>query len=361
MDETPQNGAFGKNLLSSVSIEVLDPLADSTWDNFVSNFQDHTVFHRSAWARVLADTYGHRPFYLKVSVAGTEAALVPLMEVNSCITGRRGISLPFSDFAGPLWMDRRYADAVYAGLLDFACQRKWKHLEFRGGSIPPAGVTAFQTYASHQLDLRQGVDAIESGYDPAVRRAIRKSEQSGLEITIESNMNAMNAFYSLHGRTRKRHGLPPQPLSFFQSIAKNLVANGLGSVVLARTGGVPVAGAVFLHSGNQAVYKFGASDSEYWPARPNHGVMAVAIRALIKAGYANLHFGRTSPNDEGLIRFKLSWGAVAQSLTYHRYHCHSHRWLSATAAPVESYPVIFGRLPLACNRFAGRLIYPHLD
>ena len=106
------------NLRSAgITIEQINPLAGSRWDDLASIHPDQTIFHHSAWARVLVETYGHQPFYLNVSVDGADAALVPLMEVRSCITGCRGVSLPFSDFAGPLWHDSQHSPLVYKALL----------------------------------------------------------------------------------------------------------------------------------------------------------------------------------------------------------------------------------------------------
>ncbi len=346
---------------SGIEIERIDPLADDRWDGIIANQVDSSIFHHSAWARVLTETYNHQPFYLRISVQGAETALVPLMEVKSRITGNRGISLPFSDFAGPLWTHADQAPTVYAALLELAALRKWKHLELRGGPIPPAGEKSFQTYDSHHLDLRKGVESIYRNVDASVRRAIRKSESSGIIVTVERSLEAMDEFYVLHGRTRRRHGLPPQPPEFFKSIAKHLVERKLGTIVLARFADVPVAGAVFLHFGSRAIYKFGASDSEHWPLRPNHGVMWAGIRELVKIGCDQLQFGRTSPADEGLARFKLSWGSVRKPLSYFRHDRRANAWLTTDHFPAESHPLIFGHLPIACNRLAGRLIYPHLD
>lgn len=356
-----QSFLFERLRQAGVEIERIDPLADDTWDQAVTAREDHTVFHRSAWARVLAESYGHQPFHLRISIHGREAALVPLMAVNSPFTGNRGVSLPFSDFAGPLWTDELQAPRVYSVLVELASAQKWKHLEIRGGLIPPAGAKSFQTYDSHHLDLSQGVASIFQNLDASARRAIRKSESSGIQVTVERSLKAMDDFYQLHGRTRRRHGLPPQPRRFFKGIATHLVESGLGTVVLARLADVPVAGAVFLHSAGRAIYKFGASDTAHWPARPNHAVMWSAIRELAGIGCRELQFGRTSPLDEGLTRFKRSWGAVSTPLCYFRHDGQAAAWVSADRPPAASHPLIFGRLPIACNRIAGRLIYPHLD
>lgn len=346
---------------SRAVIEIIDPLSDGDWDARVTTREDHTIFHRSAWARVLADTYGHRPNYLRFLIDSREVALVPLMEVRSFLTGRRGISLPFSDFASPLWTEIGQADEVYKGMMDFARDRKWDHLEIRGGSVKPPGARPFHNYDGHQLDLRQGIEMIWRGLDSSVRRAIRKAECSGIEVTTDRSLEAMKSFYELHGRTRRRHGLPPQPSRFFEAIARNLIGQGLGEIVLARCAGIPIAGAVFFHSGRSAIYKFGASDSEYWPSRPNHLIIWTAIRELVKIGCRELHFGRTSNDDLGLVRFKLSWGAVSTPLPYYRHDSKDMNWLVSDLHPAGRHTEIFGRLPIALNRLAGRLIYPHLD
>lgn len=344
-----------------LKIEIIDPLAGDSWDEIVTAHEDHTVFHRSAWARVLAETYGHRPYYLEISSSGQRVALVPLMEVASWITGRRGVSIPFSDFGGPLWTDLQQSARVYKLLLELAAKQKWKHLEIRGDCTLSAEMAAFRIYESHHLDLRQGIDAISRNLDGSVRQAIRKAENSGIQAHAETSLDAVNTFYDLHARTRKRHGLPPQPASFFRAIAKNLIEKGLGTVILARREDTPVAGAVFLYSGNRAIYKFGASDSEHWPSRPNHSVMWKAIRLLVEKGCTELHFGRTASNDHGLLRFKRSWGAQASRLSYFRHSCRSGAWLSEGYQPVESHALIFGNIPIFLSRIAGQLIYPHLD
>jgi CelD/BcsL family acetyltransferase involved in cellulose biosynthesis len=345
----------------SAAVEGIDPLADDGWDQRVMAHSGHSVFHRSAWARVLSETYQHRPFYQRITAAGAEVALVPLMEVNSPLTGRRGVSLPFADFAGPLWSDPSHSAAVYQSLQELAASRKWKHLELRGDSLPAIGVPVFRSYRAHELDLGPGIEAIAKRLHSSARRSIQKAERSGLVVSIERGADALRAFYDLHSHTRRRHGLPPQPFRFFESIGRHMLAPGLGEIVLARLNQTPVAGAVFFHSGGRAIYKFGASDTKYWDLRPNHLVMWSAIRHLADSGCQSLHFGRTASEDAGLNRFKQSWATAAGSLDYFRHDAGCKSWITEAITPAESHHFIFGRLPLPINRLAGRLIYPHLD
>ena len=81
---------------SDLEAKLVDPLCDSAWDRLVLSHSESNVFHSAAWAKVLCETYGHKPFYLSFSEGGELVALIPLMEVRSAITGCRGVCLPFS-------------------------------------------------------------------------------------------------------------------------------------------------------------------------------------------------------------------------------------------------------------------------
>jgi CelD/BcsL family acetyltransferase involved in cellulose biosynthesis len=352
----------GREAPSAAEIEWIDPLRSATWDDGVLARKDHSVFHRAAWAKVLVESYGHRPFYLAIHLDGAGPVLVPMMEVRSAITGRRGVSLPFSDFAGPLWKGASRAAAVFPVLGRFAAQRPWRYLEIRGSQPAPPGVSPARSYHEHRLDLRRGAEDVFRRFPGSTRRAIRHAGKSGLRVVAGRSESLLEEFYRLHCRTRRRHGLPPQPPRFFALIHRHLMAAGLGETIVARRGRTAVAGAVFLRSGGNGLYKFGASDPEHWPLRPNHLVMWTGIERLAAAGCDSLHLGRSCPTDRGLGRFKLSWASTEGALGYFRYHVRRAHWLGPSPeAPAEGHPAIFGRLPLVINRCAGSLLYPHLD
>src|SRR6267143_1572505 len=81
----------------SVEAKLVNPLHERDWDESVSSHPQATIFHSSAWARVLSETYGHRPCYLRISARDEPLALVPMMEVQTLFTKARGVCLPFSD------------------------------------------------------------------------------------------------------------------------------------------------------------------------------------------------------------------------------------------------------------------------
>src|SRR6202035_1144695 len=141
----------------------------------------------------------------------------------------------------------------------------------------------------------------------------------GLTVEVNKTGEGMKDFYRLHARTRRRHGLPPQPFSFFTNIQKEIIEGGLGFIVLAKYYATPVAAAVFLHSGEKGLFKFGASDERAQLLRGNNFVMWEGIKHLISKGLKSVHFGRTSMNNSGLRQFKLSWGTEEEVIEYFRF------------------------------------------
>jgi hypothetical protein len=344
----------------SASVGGLNPLELSDWDARVAVLPGAGFFHTSAWARVLQATYGYQPCYLAISSSGPLHSVLPLMEVASWLTGRRGISLPFTDAVDPLVSKAESFRILWSAALDVARKRGWKYLECRGGKKWLPEAPASTSFLNHVLELSGNESAMLAGVDDSVRRALRKAEQSGLIIEFSQSLDSVRAFYRLLGLTRRRHGVPPQPFSFFANIHENILAKHHGWVVLARKGAVPVAGALFFHSNGTALYKFGASDEAYQHLRANNFVMWHAIRHYAREGLTRLDFGRTSLGNEGLRKFKLGWGTLEERIDYVRYDLRQAAFVTARDEVTGWHNRFFRAMPPAISRLAGTLLYRHI-
>ncbi len=358
----------------STRLEVLNPLEHRDWDALLASFPDATFFHTAAWARVLAETYAHLPLYFCRFTNGQLDALLPLMEISSSITGRRGVSLPFTDLCPALARDPAALPGLYEHALAWGREHHWRTLELRGSPDPElrsrtvpqssilASATPSLTFHAHELDLTPGRDALFKALDPATRRGIRKAQDARLQIEFSSQPEVLREYYALHCRTRRRHGLPPQPYRFFDNLARHALGSVHGFVVTARLEQRrrPVAAAVFCHHGRQALFKFGASDFAFQHLRPNNLVMWEAIKRLAEQGFSTLHLGRTSLANEGLRRFKLGFGAREHPVCYCKYDFTKAAYVTDTDRAEGWHNHVFRHLPLPLLRLAGWLLYPHL-
>ncbi len=317
-----------------------------------------SFFHRRPWAEVLCQTYGYRPFYLLLRAGRDSVGLLSLMEVRSLLTGNRGVSLPFSDLARVLAPDEAGFAMLFERAKALAAERGWRFIGLRGAPLPPE-TPAAESYLEHVLSLDQEEKDLYRAFHVSTRRNIQKAKKENLEIRFTSGLEEMKLFYRLHCKTRRDHGLPPQPWRFFRVVHKRVIAPGHGTVATAAYRGAPAAGAVFFFCRGQVLYKFGASEKRFLSLRPNHLLFWEAIRRFRGQGFQSLHFGRTDKENEGLARFKRSWGAKEGEIRYHRFELKRACFVEKGngAAGFSSF---FRRFPIPALRLIGSCLYKHM-
>src|SRR5688572_14066065 len=342
--------------------ELLNPLQEPRWNDAVAMRSDATVFHSAQWARVISESYGYRPQYALFESERGIVGMIPTMEVSSLWTGRRGVCLPFSDECVPLIAEGVSPSDLVDPIRKLGMARRWDYLELRGGQFQ-ALATPTNQFVVHRLRLEASEELQIARLRDSTRRNIDKAAKQGVEVQHLKSIEAVESFYTLHCRTRRRHGLPPQPLRFFHLIYKHLIEQGLGFVSLARFSGQWIAGAVFLHFGSHAVYKFGASEPAFQQLRANNLVMWRAICRMRESQIAELSFGRSDRDDEGLLQFKRGWGGSESELPYYRIGLRRQspqlNWEGGTRAGGVSQQIV-RRLPIGLLRLMGGVIYRHL-
>ena len=85
-----------------MTVAYLDPLADPRWAAFVRCAPEADVFHHPAWLSLLHEHYRYPMQALCVLEHGEIVAGLPLARVESRLTGRRLVAVPFSDRCVPL-------------------------------------------------------------------------------------------------------------------------------------------------------------------------------------------------------------------------------------------------------------------
>jgi len=338
----------------------MDPVTSPGWDELVSTHPAASFVHTAAWARVISDTYGYRPFYFAAVGDGRLEALIPFMEIRSWLTGRRGVSLPFTDECDLILPEGMTFEEAIDMLREFAKTRRWRTFELRGRIQSKEEIPAWSEYYTHELDISRGDDEIFSGFLENVQRNIRKSNKGDLVIDREGSKNNLREFYRLNCLTRRDHGLPPQPFRFFESLWDHVLSKEKGALILARHRGESVAGAVFLHFGRKVIFKYGASDRRFQHLRANNRVMHEAIRSYSGQGFRTFSFGRTDKEHDGLRRFKLSWGCSEDLLRYVKFDVGSASWRHGKGSSGFPWKNVFARMPVPVLRMIGNLAYSHI-
>jgi hypothetical protein len=326
-------------------------LDDPHWGAFVSSRPEATPFHHPAWAVFLSEAYNFNAFAIALERNQSLIAGIPVLEVRNLLGRRRWVSLPFSDECGPL------GEAVpdLAVAIDAA-----RHAAGIGSyevrAHLPAGI-ARPHAVSHQLALGGDLELLMRSYRASVRQGIRVAAKEG--VVVRQAMHAhdlTHTFYALHIATRRRLGVPVQRRRYFELLWDRVLASGNGFALIAERDDVALAAAVFLQSNGVVLYKYGASDARYWRLRANSALFHEAISRGVASGVRLFDWGRTDIEDEGLRRFKASWGSSEHELVYTTLGAESAALVGGGRGAALSRAVI-RRSPSAVGRLAGALLY----
>jgi hypothetical protein len=338
-------------------MQIVNPIIYPEWDSLLLRSNNPSFFHTSVWAKVLETSYRFKPIYLTSIEKDQLVFLMPLMEVRSFLTGRRGVSLPFSDQCEPFIMNREYLQCAIDWAIDYGEKSRWKYIEWRDDSYSDERTPPSATFYAHELSLDMTEGELFSSFRDNNRRNINRAVNKGVSVSIEQSLDAVKAFFRLNCITRKRHGLSPQPYSFFKNIFAHAISQGNGIVVCARQDQKTIAASMFFHFGTNALYKYGASDLAYQNLRPNNLIMWEAIKWYKNHAVRTLSLGRTELDNLGLLQYKRTWGAKESIIKYHRFYYCKKSFVQPYMR--DSYKKIFSRTPMAILRIAGRLLSRH--
>jgi hypothetical protein len=343
--------------MTLAELEFVDPVSCKGWDEIVLSMSHCTFFHTSHWAKILHQAYHYTPHYLIGRENSEVSFVIPFMLVSSRLTGRRMVSLPFTDFCPPLGnLTADDIDRVLARIDEFQV----KSVEWRGGQEYFSEQPFAIRYLQHILPLTMDTDSLYNSFRSNTKRNIKKARGQDLEIAFDNSDQALSDFYWLNCLTRRKHGLPPQPRYFFEVIHRFILEKGLGSIVAARHNNRTVASAIYFHFGNRVVYKYGASDMGYQHLRANNLVMWEAIQHYAKEGYVDFDFGKTEVLNEGLRSFKLGWGTEEKEIFYYKYDFRLKEFVVEHNKEQGWYNVLFRNLPMPVLKLSGRILYPHV-
>jgi len=337
---------------------AIDPLNDRRWRDLVQRDPRASAFHTPEWLDALRRTYGFAPIvYAADPAQGELRSAVAFCGVASWLTGRRLVSLPFSDHCEPLVEDAERLAAILGHTAGEARSNGWRYVQIRPRTTG-LGVAPFEPDESnyhYALDLRPDAEAIFSGIKKQTRYDIRRAERGTLRHVVGRDDEFVRAYFRLHVMTRSTHGVPPQPLAWFRNVARCL--GDMVDVHLLLDDGRPIAGLVTIQFRDQLMWKYSASD----PVRDRLGMGKSlawqSIRRAKERGATTLDMGRCEPANVGLAQFKERWGAARADLGYFRYpapaRSRSRRITAAARRVVE-------HLPPPVLAIAGRLAYRHV-
>jgi len=344
----------------------IDPIQDHRWEQFLQTHPGASVFHTPAWLNALRGTYGYEP-----AVFSTSAPTHPIRSgvafcrVQSWLTGSRLVSVPFADHCQPLFNANEDGCSLTAFLPRLVEQEHCDYVEVRlltPEALRPTqnGLARSATFLHHSLDLSLPLPALfDRLHKSCFQRRIRRAEKEGLTYAEGTSESLLQQFYSLLVLTRRRHGVPPQPLAWFRNL-RDCFGDAI-KIGVASQDSRPIASMLTLQYKTTVVYKYGCSDAAFHRFGAMPFLFWQTIQRAKDEGAATFDLGRSDADAAGLITFKNHLGAAATPLTY--YRCPP---ISATptalskAAQHHQVSAVFAHLPSVLLRAAANIFYRHI-
>src|SRR5947209_12564179 len=109
-------------------------LTERNWSTLIEQQIKETFYYDQAWLDLLAKLYGFAVIPLTTTdTTGQITGFLPLCSMESPLTGRRLVALPFSDHCPLLATDDVSAHALLDQAVYLAQDQKVRYLELRGG------------------------------------------------------------------------------------------------------------------------------------------------------------------------------------------------------------------------------------
>jgi hypothetical protein len=303
----------------SALFQWIDPLKDGRWPDVLAAHARSSVFQSRGWLEALQRTYGYEPAALIRTSPGRAPGGVVFCRIKSWLTGPRLVSVPFSDYCDALVADDE--DLLHLGQWLEREMNVFKYIELRprnGSPMPPGQFKPAGRYWHHRLELKPDArDVLPAFHKNHIARKIRRSESERLVYEEGRSDALLRAFYDLQIKTRRRHGLPPQPIAWFRNILDCLPDQA--KIRVAFKGQTPIAAIITLRDRRDMIYKYGASDAQFHSMGGMQFLLWRTIQEACALGCASLDLGRSREDSYGELAFKDHWGAGRTPLVYLRY------------------------------------------
>jgi CelD/BcsL family acetyltransferase involved in cellulose biosynthesis len=350
-----------------MSVYRIDPLRDGRWVEFLNAHPGASIFHTRGWLETLQRTYGYEPCVLTTCAPGAQLTNgIAFCRIKSWLTGERMVSVPFADHCQPLFDNVQDCYSI----LEFASRgfdrkRARKHIEIRpvqSEGLELAEETNFhsgRSFRLHLLDLRPSTEELLKSFDRnSVQRRLRRVTRENLAYEQGNSDALLQKFYRLQILTRRRHQIPPQPISWFKNLLTFLGENVKIRVV--SKDGTPIASILTLSYNGTVVYKYGCSDAAYNNLAGTPLLFWRTIQEAKERGFHTFDMGRSDLDNPGLINFKSNWGTSNLPLTYWRCPQEVERPASAPSSAKKAGSYVISRLPDPLLIFLGRTLYKHV-
>jgi serine/alanine adding enzyme len=332
------------------------------WNEYVGKHPQAVAYHRAEWLSIIAESYGHKPYFLaayrenggynqtpgsldnrraeeglKVESLAMNSRMdnrhlvgvLPLVAMKNIIFGRSLTSIPFFDVAGVLADDPECERMLVFEAKRIAAESQLDRLDLRhaepmtwleesassgreretGGGVVRAAVNKVRMV----LELPDSAEKLMKSFKSKLRSQINKPLKEGLAYSC-GGLDLLDEFYRVFLINMRDLGSPVHSKRLIQSVLENFPAES--HIFIIRQNQKPVACSIVLKFKSTLWNPWASSLREYSALSPNMLLYWAMLEYACDRGFKFFDFGRSSLG-EGTYRFKEQWGAKPKPLYWY--------------------------------------------
>lgn len=332
-------------------LEVRAGIDPVRWDGFVRSRSEASIYHRSAWATVMAKAFGHDTRYL-AAVEGDEiVGILPLVQFKSRLFSRCLVSLPFLNYGGVVADTPDAERALLDAAIGEARAAGASYVELRHTRRYFADLPSKTHKVAMVLPLASTSDQQWSQLDRKVRNQVRKAQKSGISMTT-GGIELLDAFYDVFATNMRDLGTPVYTKAFFREVLTAFPEEA--RLFCATLENQTVAASLVLRDRDRMEVPWASALAQFNNLAPNMLLYWEMLKTAVEQGCTHFDFGRCTPL-AGTYRFKAQWGAVPHELCWEYWLANGQSLpnLSPDNTRFATAIAVWRKLPLNVTKLVG--------
>jgi FemAB-related protein (PEP-CTERM system-associated) len=282
------------------------------WDSFVMTQDQGSLFHTTAWLRVIQRAFGYKAYYLAAEHEGQITGVLPLFLAANPLTGKTLISTPFAVYGGVCAINEETRLLLMDAATALAKKVHVEYLELRTPQLrTDAGFQNKDLYVTFDCAIDPDPERLLKGLPKDTRYMIRKAQKAGLRVTKGNHQ--VNEFYEIYAQSVRNLGTPVFSKRFFKILLQEF--GEAAEIMMVWKDQTAVAGVMSFRHRDWILPYYGGATLEARQYAANNFMYWELLEDARQRGIKFFDFGR-SKLGTGAHAFKSQWNMRERPLPY---------------------------------------------
>jgi serine/alanine adding enzyme len=288
------------------------------WDHYVESKQNSSIYHFSAFKKVIERSFRHNTVYLAAfSKSGELCGVLPAVELKSRLFGHFLVSMPYFTYGAVLADSDSVNDALYKTLFEETKALGAGHVEMRATTVQRVlqkEMPAKLSKVSMVRSLPESIDQLWDDIGTKVRAQIKKAQRFDLTIKF-GKQDLLDDFYNVFAENMRDLGTPVYSKQFFKELMSSSINKNF-DIGVVYFEGKPVSTCFLMQHKGMMEIPWASALNAVNHMNVNMYMYWEILQFAIKCQNDFFDFGRSS-KDAGTYRFKKQWGAEPKQLYWY--------------------------------------------